>query len=114
MTRKSVRWINLAILPLIAILITSSGRFPARADIGTPDEMVQRAWRNVQDAGSYRFLSTADQALIPRPIPQMIGQTDVRLTLETDGAVVLPDRENAAASSRAYMELRVANNIAAL
>jgi hypothetical protein len=62
--------------------------------------MVEQAWRNAREAGSYRFLSTAEQTMVPRPVPGMIGRSDARFTLENDGAVVLPDRF--------YSELRVA------
>ncbi|MHB0857880.1 MAG: right-handed parallel beta-helix repeat-containing protein, partial [Anaerolineae bacterium] len=65
-----------------------------------PQEALVQAWARVQEAGSYRFLSTAEQILVPRPIPEMIGKGDVRLTLENDGAVILPNR--------AYITLRVA------
>ena len=61
--------------------------------------MLQRAWQNVQSAGSYRFISDVDQTLIPRPVPEMIGQQETALSLALDGATVLPDR--------AYMDLRL-------
>ncbi|MCJ7738447.1 MAG: right-handed parallel beta-helix repeat-containing protein, partial [Anaerolineae bacterium] len=100
MNKTSVRWTRIVILPLMAILIAASGRLPARADTGGPAEMLQHAWRNVQDAGSYRFISDVDQTLVPRPVPEMIGQQETALSLALDGAVVLPDR--------AYMDLRLA------
>ena len=61
--------------------------------------MLQRAWQDVQSAGSYRFISDVDQTLIPRPVPEMIGRQETALSLALDGAMVLPDR--------AYMDLRL-------
>jgi hypothetical protein len=92
MNKNRARWISLAIIPLVAILITASGRLPARADVGSPADMLQRAWRNAQAAGSYRFISDVNETLIPRPVPEMIGQRDTSLSLALDGAVQLPDR----------------------
>lgn len=67
-----------------------------------PQDALTQAWARARDAGSYRFLSTADQTLVPLPMPDMIGQRDMHLTLENDGAVLLPDR--------AYVEMRVAGS----
>jgi len=92
MNKHRTHRICLAIIPLLAILITASGRLPARADVGSPAEMLQRAWRNAQAAGSYRFISDVNQTLIPRPVPEMIGQRDTPINLALDGAVQLPDR----------------------
>jgi len=99
MSKGRVRWISLVILTLVAILATASGRLTVRADGASPAEMLERAWRNAQDAGSYRFISDIDQTLVPRPIPQMIGQRESAIHLALDGAVLLPDR--------AYVDLRV-------
>ncbi|MDP8231075.1 MAG: hypothetical protein P9L91_00235, partial [Candidatus Zophobacter franzmannii] len=71
----------------------------ARGDLD-PGEALEQAWRRALEAGSYRFLSTTDQTMIPRAVPEMIGQGDVHLTLENDGVVLLPDQ--------AYIELHVA------
>ena len=87
------------ILSLIAVLIFINGRLPARADEGSPADRLQQAWQNIRDAGSYRFISDIDQTLIPRPVPEMIGQQETALSLALDGATVLPDR--------AYMDLRL-------
>lgn len=76
-------------------LLAQGSRPPA-----TPADALRTAWERARQAGSYRFLSTAEQTLTPRPVPQMIGQGGTRLTLESDGAVILPDR--------AYLEMRVA------
>ena len=100
MKKNRSRWTHLLVLPLVAVLLVASGPLPARADEGSPAEMVERAWRNAREAGSYRFLSTAEQTMVPRPVPGMIGRSDARFTLENDGAVLLPDRF--------YSEMRVA------
>jgi hypothetical protein len=52
---------------------------------------LQAAWQRAQQAGSYRFTADAEQTLIPRPIPSMIGQTDERVDLRIEGDVTLPD-----------------------
>jgi hypothetical protein len=80
--------------------VAGGGYLPARAEGSSPAEMVQNAWRNAQEAGSYRFISDINQTLIPRPLPEMIGQQETALSLALDGAVVLPDR--------AYTEMRLA------
>jgi hypothetical protein len=80
--------------------VAGGGYLPARAEGSSPAELVQNAWRNAQEAGSYRFISDINQTLIPRPLPEMIGQQETALSLALDGAVVLPDR--------AYTEMRLA------
>ena len=65
MSRNRGRWTCLAILSLVAILIATSLGISARADPGSPAEMLERASRNAQSAGSYRFISDVDQMLIP-------------------------------------------------
>jgi hypothetical protein len=102
MKKNRVRWIHLVVLSLVAILIAASARLPARADAGSPSEMVQRAWRNAQAAGSYRFISDVSETLAPRPLPEMIGQRDTTIDLALDGAVQLPDRS--------YISLQVIGN----
>lgn len=99
MNKTRVRWIHLAILCLIAILIVASGTFTARADSGSPADMLERAWRNAQQAGSYRFVSDINQTFIPRPVVEMIGQQETALNLALDGSIVLPDQ--------GYMKLKV-------
>ena len=92
MIKNRAHRISLAIIPLLAVLITASGRLPARADASSPAEVLQRAWHNAQAAGSYRFISDVNQTLIPRPVPEMIGERDTAVNLALDGAVQLPDR----------------------
>jgi hypothetical protein len=99
--KKRVRLLGLAILSLVVIWILAGRSLPARAENGSPEEMVQRAWRNAQEAGSYRFISDIDQTMIPRASPEMIGQQETELDLALDGAVVLPDQ--------AYSELWLAS-----
>jgi parallel beta-helix repeat protein len=94
-----IRWIHLAILCFVAILMVASGSVTTRAEGSTPADMLARAWRNAQQAGSYRFVSDINQTLIPRPVVEMIGQQETALDLALDGAVVLPDQ--------GYMTLKV-------
>jgi hypothetical protein len=61
--------------------------------------MLQQAWRNAREAGSYHLLSDINQTLMPRAVPEMIGQQEVVLNLSSDGAVLLPDQ--------AYLEMRM-------
>ncbi|MDT8305667.1 MAG: hypothetical protein RRC07_07000, partial [Anaerolineae bacterium] len=95
--------IAILILPAViarADTLNSAGQqLRSLASEDPPTEMVQRAWQNAQKAGSYRFLSDVDQTLVPRALPEMIGQQDTALHLALDGAVVLPEQ--------AYIELRV-------
>ena len=91
----------LALLLVVLLLTPGAGLAGAPPQATLPPEgALARAWQRARQAGSYRFLATIEETLAPRPVPQMIGQGDTRLTLENDGAVVLPDR--------AYMQLRLA------
>ena len=60
------------------------------------------AWERAREAGSYRFISTAEQNLVPRAIPEMIGQRNTMLTWQMDGALMLPDLSGLAGLS-AYL-----------
>lgn len=93
--------LGLAALLLALLLPAAVQSATPLGDGGSPEEMVQRAWRKAQAAGSYRFLSDVEQTFVPRAIPEMIGQQDTALNLALDGAVVLPDQ--------AYIEMRVAH-----
>ena len=52
---------------------------------------LEEAWERARDVGAYRFTADAEQTLIPRPLPSMIGQTDERVDLRIEGEVALPD-----------------------
>ena len=54
--------------------------YPAAAAAGD-DPGVKDAWERLQEAGSYRFLSSIEQTLVPRPLPEMIGEQEQRLHL---------------------------------
>jgi hypothetical protein len=101
MNQTRNRWIHFTIVCLLAILIVGSGSLIARADSGSPERMIERAWQTAQEAGSYRFVSDINQTLVPRPVAAMIGQQETALLLSLDGAVVLPDKS--------YTELKVLN-----
>ncbi len=106
---KRARTLSLSLVLALLLLVPSAGagappgvvpeRQPA-AMTGASDELAG-AWQRAREAGSYRFVSTVEETLVPRPVPEMIGQGDTHFTLENDGAAILPDR--------AYMELRVAD-----
>ena len=101
MSKSRMRWVAMVTLAIVMVMMAASGRLPTRADVASPAEMVQRAWDNAQSAGSYLFASDVTQTLIPRPVPEMIGERDTTIKLALDGAVDLPDR--------AYLELSVAS-----
>ncbi len=80
------------------MLFIPSGHLVVRADDPSPAALLERAWRNAEETGSYRFVADIDQRLVPRLTAAMLGQGDTSLNLALDGAVVLPDQ--------AYSELR--------
>ena len=57
-----------------------------------PAQAIRSAWERTQAAGSYRFTADAEQTLIPRPIPGMIGQSDQRVRSQISGEITLPDK----------------------
>ncbi|MEJ2750230.1 MAG: hypothetical protein P8183_20330, partial [Anaerolineae bacterium] len=56
-----------------------------------PEKALADAYQHVMDAGAYDFTAESQQTLLPRPLPEMIGQTDQRLDVHIDGEVTLPD-----------------------
>lgn len=64
---------------------------PAALAAPSPESELQAAWERARQAGAYSFTADAEQTLIPRPIPGMIGQTDQRVDLRLEGEVTLPD-----------------------
>jgi hypothetical protein len=101
MNKNRFRWILYAAMGLLAILIAGSGSLIARADNSSPERMLERAWQNAREAGSYRFVSDINQTLVPRPVAAMVGQQETALLLSLDGAVILPDKS--------FTELKVHN-----
>ena len=103
-TPRIPRWV---VMLATLLLVIGIGRFVGlpsmvlRADT-EPQRGLTQAWELAQKAGSYHFSATTKQTLIPRPVAEMIGERDQNLTLETDGAVMLPDR--------ILIEMRVAGN----
>ncbi len=57
-----------------------------------PDIVLADAYQRVLDAGAYDFTAESEQTLLPRPLPEMIGQTDQRLDMHLEGEVTLPDK----------------------
>ncbi len=51
---------------------------------------LQEAWAQSQAVGKYKFNAEAEQLMLPRPIPLMIGQTDQHVTMRLEGEVVAP------------------------
>lgn len=60
----------------------------------SPLENLQMAWRRARESGSYRFSSSVDQTLLPRAVPELIGQQETHLALGLEGRVQLPDRSS--------------------
>ncbi|MBL7183540.1 MAG: hypothetical protein ISS50_03715 [Anaerolineae bacterium] len=60
---------------------------------------LEQARHRAQEAGSYGFTADAEQVLIPRPVPEMIGKGDQRVDWRITGEVELP--------SRAYTHLQI-------
>lgn len=75
---------------LLGLLLFALAIYPAATASGQ-DPGVKDARERVQEAGSYRFLSSIAQTLVPRPIPEVIGVQKQGLNLITRGAVQLPD-----------------------
>jgi hypothetical protein len=83
---------------LLAAMFLALTLYPV-ATASAQDPGLKSAWERVQEAGSYRFLSTIDQTLVPRAIPEMIGQQEQRLRTTMNGSALLPDQ--------AYIEMWV-------
>ena len=56
-----------------------------------PEDELRAAWQRAQQAGAYGFTADAEQTLIPRSLPSMIGETDQRADWRLEGEVTLPD-----------------------
>ena len=85
-------WFYLTILFILAIVIFSGANLLVHAEESSPAEQVQNAWNNALESGSYRYISDTTQAIIPRPIPEMIGEQETVFDLAMDGVVVLPNK----------------------
>ena len=57
----------------------------------SPEDIVQRARQRVEEAGSYRFTADVEQTMVPRPLPEMIGQRSQRFDLRLEGEALAPD-----------------------
>ncbi|KAA3664489.1 MAG: tandem-95 repeat protein, partial [Chloroflexi bacterium] len=55
-----------------------------------PAQNLDEAYQRVLDAGAYDFSSVIQQTLVPRAIPEMIGETNHNLNMYLDGEVELP------------------------
>ena len=49
-------------------------------------------WQRAREAGSYRLIADVEQTLYPRPLPELIGQSESAVDLRLEGEAHLPDR----------------------
>lgn len=56
-----------------------------------PPISLEEVYQRVLTAGAYEFTADSEQTLLPRPLPDMIGQTDQRVDMYVSGEVTLPD-----------------------
>ena len=56
-----------------------------------PPISLEEVYQRVLVAGSYKFTAESEQTLVPRPLPEMIGQTDQRVDMQMAGEIALPD-----------------------
>jgi len=54
--------------------------------------VLEQAQQRAIDVGAYDFVAEAEQTLIPRPLPSMIGRTDEQVDMYISGQVTLPDQ----------------------
>ena len=104
--RVPKRTLCLLIAFVLLVLLISVVAQPALADLPTnpldgqiAQGQVKAAWKRAREAGSYRFVSDIEQTLIPRPLPEMIGEQETRVDMRLDGEAQLLDR--------VYMEMRI-------
>ncbi len=84
--------LGIVIFALAALLaqIAVVGGLPA-LDTSSAEDELRAAWQRAQQAGAYGFTADAEQTLIPRPLPSMIGETNQRADWRLEGEVTLPD-----------------------
>lgn len=78
----------------LLFLIVISGiqlKTTTSASNGFEDE-IHDAWQQIIEIGAYDFSAEIEQTLIPLPVPGMIGQTDMQLSMDVDGSIALPDQ----------------------
>ncbi len=75
---------------------------------GTPpslEQNVQYALQRVAEIGSYRFTADVEQTLVPRPLPEMIGQRSERFDVRLEGEALAPDYARVAVSAEAAADM---------
>jgi cytoskeletal protein CcmA (bactofilin family) len=81
-------------LALLLMLLAALLAWPAAGARGGTLDPVSQAWQQASAGGqgSYRFSSHIDQTLVPRAVPEMIGQGAQRMSLVMEGSVALPNQ----------------------
>ncbi|MCW5852953.1 MAG: FG-GAP repeat protein, partial [Anaerolineae bacterium] len=88
---RSLRLVRVVSVILAATLFAAL--WLARPSASLADgERFRAAWEQARRAGSYRFNADIEQTLTPRPLPELIGQTEQQVTLLAQGDVQLPGR----------------------
>ena len=75
----------------VCLLLATAAAHPTVA-ASTGRNSLEAAWQEALDAGACRFGADAEQTLVRRPVPGMIGQTDERMDMHLEGDVTWPDR----------------------
>jgi hypothetical protein len=78
--KKRYNLILVSLFVVLLVLGTRGAMDPAPAVAQTssdPQDALAQAWMRARAAGSYRFLSTSQQTMVPCPVPDMIGQSDM-------------------------------------
>ena len=86
------RWF-LLVFPLLLVFIA------ARLEGWAQPSPIEAIRERVSAAGSYRFIADVEQTLVPRALPEMIGQTSQRVDVRLEGEVALPER--------AHLQMRI-------
>lgn len=81
---------------LVASQLTPMGALSGGAPAdSSADRVLRAALRRAQEARAYRYSSEIEQTLIPRPVPQMVGQQDQTMLLTLEGEVQGPEHSRA-------------------
>ena len=92
--QSSSNWIKVSLLLTLALLSGVWGLSqyhytdPNTSPAANP---LQESWDFSQTVGVYSFSADADQTMLPRAVPAMLGQTDVRFSMHIDGEVAQPN-----------------------
>lgn len=78
----------LCVLPLLVLLATSAAQPAAIQAAAGPDD----AWEQAHAAGSYRVHADIEETLIPRALPELAGEDEIRMDWQLEGEVRLPDQ----------------------